>query len=451
MRNRTPSARRRHQLVLSLLPHGLHILHFQRSLLGWKRVNEAQLPLPEGEDFLPQIQAQLAQCIQQWKLPPGARANWVLAGDILGIVPPSATETSPAAALPFSATDTRTQPDLFSASERTSLMWMHKDWIAEIERISSQCHLDLVEIFARAQLFQQHAARLTGAPKVVIEEEDGLLILHIYASAGMMLRTRILNNQEAKTLHAILQAELAGLNANTDRKPERPYHLVAPVELLANPSDWQGFECHSLETITQADLLEQLWRSDLEGIVVRSTHEGIVKDIKMLSIAMGGIGLVGLGLMAWHDGKLQQQIDDGRAQARKDLPRVEAAKALKTHTLQMANTVHAAKVFRESSGPMTAFTQILANFPPAPATLLYVRADENTFAFVGTGEEASVKWLQERTFPGYGPLTEFPVPEFLQNSNPVIHFQSRKSKPDAAARPATPSPASAAASRTATP
>ncbi|NUN59560.1 MAG: hypothetical protein HUU13_00370 [Burkholderiaceae bacterium] len=451
MRNRTPSARRRHQLVLSLLPHGLHVLHLQRGILGWKRANEASLPLPEGDDFLPKIQSQLSHCIEQWKLPSGARVHWVLAGDILGIVPPSATETSLAAALPFSANDTRTQPDLFAGDTLPSLMWIHKDWIAEIERISSQCQLELVELYARAQLFQRHAAQRTGATKVVIERENGMLILHIFASTGMMLRTRILSDKDATALHAILQTELAGLRSGTDGQADRQKQLLAPAELVANPSEWHGFDCHALEQVSQADLLERLWHSDLEGIVVRPTHDDIVKGIKALSLSMGAAGLVGLGLMVWHDGQLQQQIDDGRTKSRKDLPRVEAAKALKSRTLQMAEAVQAAQTLRENSASMTAFTQILANFPPAPATLLYVRTDDNTLAFVGTGEEASVKWLQERSFPGYEPLTEFPVPEFLQNNNPAIHFQSRKSAPRAAAPSATALPASTAASRTATP
>ena len=184
-----------------------------------------------------------------------------------------------------------------------------------------------MEIYARAQLFQLQAARRTGAPKVVLEREDGMLILHIFASSGMMLRTRILTSKDAATLHALLQTELAGLRTGTEDLTDRPTHLLAPTELVANPAEWHGFECHALEQIAEADLLERLWRSDLEGIVVRPTHDDIVKDIKALSLSMGAIGLVGLGLMVWHDGKLQQQIDDGRAQSRKDLPKVEIGRA----------------------------------------------------------------------------------------------------------------------------
>ena len=451
MRNRTPSAGRQHQLVLSLSPHCLHIVYFQRGLMGWKRANEARLTLLEGDDFLPQFQNKLFQCITQWKLPPAVRVHWIIAGDILGIIPPTPNEANASAALPFNANDTRIQPDQYKNSEQPSLMWMHKDWVAEIERISGHCQLTLVEIFARAQLFQRRVAQLAGALKIVIEQEDDQYFLHIFAATGMMLRTSVLSDKEATEPHSLLRAELASLNFSAADGQNREVHLLAPKRLIASASTWHGFNCQPLEKIADADLVEQLWRSDLEGIVIRPTYEDVVTNIKRMSIAMGVAGLTGLGLMSWHDGKLQQQIEEGRVQARKDLPAVEAAKALKLRTLEMADAVNAAKKFRENTGAMTAFNQILANFPPAPATLLYVRTDEKSLAFAGSGDETSVKWIQEKTFPGYEPLAELAVPDFLQSSNPSIHFQSRKSNSDAAVSTAAAPPTSTAASRTVAP
>lgn len=448
MRNSTPSASRRHQLVLSLSPHCLNVIHFQLGLLGWKRTNEIQIALPEGEDFLPQIQSRLAQCSRQWKLPPNTRAQWVLGGDILGIVPSTTSETGAGAALPFAANDTRTQSDQLSDSDHPSLMWIHKDWVAEIERISASCQLDLLEFFARAQLFQREVARLSGAFKVVIEQEVDQYFLHIFGPTGAMLRTKILGGKDTAALHPLLKAEIAGLGPVFDEPQQPQISLLAPAQLIDTFSESQGFECHVLDERPPADLLEQLWRSELEGIVVRSTYEEVVQNIKLLSIALAIVGLIVTGLMMWHDGKLQQAIDDGRQLVRKDLPKVEAAKALKAQTLQMADAVQAAKIFRENTGSLMAFTQILANFPPAPATLLYVRTDENSLAFVGNGDQTSVKWLQDRVFPGYAPLTELPVPEFLESGHPAIHVQTRKAPAPPAPLPSVALPASIAASRT---
>lgn len=451
MRNRSPSASRRHQIVLSLSPQYLYLLHFQWGLLGWKRKNVAQLALSEGEDFLTHIQTQLSKCVLQWKVPQDAYVYWVLAGDILGIVPSDASDVGLAAALPFGVGDTRTQPDLFSSKDRPSLMWIHKDWIAEIERISSHCQLSLVEVFARAQLFQRNAARFNGVLKAVLEQEEHQYFLHIFATTGEMLRTRVLDQQNFPSLQATLQAEFAGLSAGqSGEKPERA-QLLAPAQLITLPSEWHDFDCHALAPISHLNSLEQLWRSELEGIVIRSTHDDLVRGLKLWSVALGAAGLACLGLMAWHDGKLQRQIEDGRVLVRKDLPKVEAAKALKSATLKMADAVDAAKTTRENTNSMTAFTQILANFPPSPATLLYIRTNEHTLAFVGTGDESSVKWIQERTYPGYEPLIDLPVPDFLQSSQPIIHFQARKSAPNSNSAPPAAPPASASASRTVTP
>lgn len=451
MRKRTPTARRKHQLVLSLSPHCLHILHVQRGLMGWKRSNTTQLALSEGDDFLEQIQTHISECIARWKLPPAAQAYWVLAGDILGVIPAQQGDASAAAALPFSSNDTRTQPDQYTNADPPSVMWMHKDWVAEIERISAQSQLTLVEIFARAQLFQRQVALSPGQLKLVIEQESGENFLHIFSSDGMMLRTRVLGDFEISALHSLLRAEIASLDFSLDEAHSHTVHLLAPAGLVGKTSDWNGFDCHALRDISHAKRLEQLWRSDLAGIVIRPTYEAVINDIKVLSVTVGAAGLVGLGLMVWHDGKLRDQIEEHKSQAQRDVPAVGTAKALKKRTLQLADAVAVAETVRGATAATVAFTHILANFPPAPATLLYVRTDQKSLAFAGQGDEASVKWIQEKSFPGYEPLVELPVPEFLQNSNPSIRFQTRKSTPSDAVPPGKTLPASTPGSRTTTP
>lgn len=451
MRNRTSSAGRQHQLVLSVAPHCLIILHFQRGLMGWKRAHQKNLTLLEGDDYLDQIQKGISQCSIEWKLPVGIFAYWILASDILGILPPAPGEGNASTALPFSTNDTRVQPDTFSSPQQPSLMWIHKDWVAEIERISSHCQLQLAEIFARAQIFQRYIAKLPKHLKIVIEHAENLHFLHIFSATGMMLRTRILENAELSLLHSVLLTEISGLNFDTNFDRNKSFYIAAPAALVKDVPAWPGFERHALEKLTQEELMEELWRSDIEGITVRSTHEAVIKNIVVLSICMAIGGFFGLGLMSWHNNQLKQQIDEGRAQARADLHKVESAKKLKARTLQLADAVNAIKSSHENNGAMTAFTQILANFPPAPATLLYVRTNEKSLEFAGLGDGESVKWLQERSFPGYEPLRQSAVPDFLQSSNPSIHFQSQKLASSATTVDATASSTAVAASRTATP
>lgn len=433
MRNLSPSASWRHQLVLSLSPHSLCILHFYRGLLGWKRAHELQVPMPEGDGFSSQLQQQLADCVTRWKIPPATRAHWVLAGDILGIVPPSTQGAGAPPSLPFPASDTRTQVDAFGGADGASLMWMHKDWVTELERISSACRLDLVELYARAQLFQRLAARQPSSLRVVVETDTSDQFLHVYAANGTMLRTRVLDAHDANEhLAQTLQVELAALGA-----PGSPAQLTTPKGYAAEAQTWADYQHHVLPPTSHSDLLEKLWRSDLSGIIVRHTHDDMVQTLKWLSVGLGAAGLAGLALMVWHDGRLERQIEEGRDRVRKDLPKVEAAKLLKARTLRMADAVQAVATARENPSALGPYTQLVAYFPPPPATLLYFSADNGSVALVAKGNEGSVKWLQEKPLAGFGAWSnDFPVPDYLAASTPEIHMQARKAAPVPIAAPA---------------
>lgn len=432
MRNRPFSGMNQHQLVLSLTPECLQLLHLQRGVLGWRRAHEEHCPLPQGDDFLAALQQQAQQCTQQWRLPPGTRAHWVLASDILGIIAPAQPATAGAALLPFAPSDTRTQADVFAGADNPGMLWIHKDWLAEIERISELCGLQLVELYARAQLFQREAARASGALKVVIEEPAGQqqAFLHIYAANGAMLRSRVLDvHDKGQALQGCVAAELAALGAAAGgaagQAPALLLTATAPQPPWPELPQWRA-----LKRQAEADRLWQLWRGDQEGIVVRATHEEVGKTLKGLSLALGLAGAVGLGAMVWHDGRLQQQIEDDSASARREAPRVAAAQALKARTLRMADAVQASQTLQDAPDAMAGLAALLARFPAPPATLLYVRTDADTLAFAAQGDEASAQALRERPPAGYGPLTDLPLPEFLSEAAPTIHLQTRRLPPE---------------------
>lgn len=434
MRQRNSLIGQRHQVVLSLTPCSLDLLHLQRGLLGWNRTHHSSMALPVGETSLQQVTMHLQECVAAWKIPSGSRIHWVLASDILGIMSSAGTPAPATAVLPFATADTRTQPDQFVASDNPSLLWIHKDWLAEIERISEQSGLELTEVFARAQIFQHQAARLTGPAKVILETHGPDTFLHIYAHNGMVMRSTVLDAPDNAAMHARVISELAALGTMIAGDGNPPVPLLTIGLSDAPPADWPGFSFHAQPPTPQADLLERLWRSALEGIVVRPSHDDLTRQIQWMSVAMGVAGLTALGLMFWHDGRLQQQIDANREQARRERPKVEAARQLKAHTLQMADAVQAVQSIRENVGAMTGLAQALAQFPPPPARLLYVRTDEKTLAFAGSGNDASVQWLTEKGIPGYGPLADLPVPEPLKDTSPTIHLQTTR-------LPALPAPA----------
>lgn len=416
---------RKHQIVLSLTPCGLGLLHLQRGWLGWHHAHSETFELPVGEASLQQVALHLRRCVTAWEIPAGTRIFWVLAADILGVIAVAGGTVPAASILPFAPADMRTQPDQFAANQNPSLLWIHKDWLAEIERISEQAGLALTEIFARAQVFQQLIKRLKGALKVVLDARGSEYFLHIYADNGMILRSTVLSRL-GDDAYAQVRAELAALGTSVSGEGEAPVPVLAPETLLAEVGRWPGFACQAQLPVAPMDLLGRFWRSDIEGIVVRPSHEDLIKQIQWFSVGLGAVGLVLLSLMFWHDNQLQQLIESNAEQVRKERPAVEAAKALKLLTLDMADAVQAAQVLRENVGAVAGLAQVVNQFPPPPARLLYVRSDEKTLAFVGSGNDASVAGLRDKGISGYAALTDFPVPESLREAAPVIHLQTTR-------------------------
>ncbi|SDM30710.1 hypothetical protein SAMN05428957_104118 [Oryzisolibacter propanilivorax] len=435
MRNRTFPGLRQHQLVLSLTPECLHLLHLQRGPLGWRRRHDAQRALPAGDASLASVHEHLQQCVQQWRLPSGTRVHWVLSGDILGIAAPAQPGTPATALLPFAPSDVRTQPDLFARGAAGGVLWIHKDWLAEIERISEQCRLELVELYARGQLFQREAARAAGGLKVVIEElatPQPQTFLHMYSASGGLLRSRVLMSaDQGEALPGVVSAELAAL--------QPPADSPATLLMARQPQpDIAGLRWQALQATGEGERLWQLWGSDSEGIAIRATHEELAGTLKALSLGLGLAGMLALGAVIWHDGQLRQQIEEDSTAVRRDASRVAAARALKTLTLRMSDADQAARALQQDDGAMYGLAQITSRFPPPPATLLYVRSDTRSLAFAGTGNDASVQELRQQGLPGYGPLEDLPVPDFLTGTDPAIHLQATRLPPEPVAAPTPP-------------
>lgn len=449
MLNRPSSSRqRKHQLVLSLTPRRLHVLHMHRGLTGWRRRGEHSAPLPDGESFLSEVQAQLQQCVAQWRVPTGARIHWVLASDILGVMaPPLAGNPQVAVVLPFAPSDVRTETDRFGSQEPPSMLWIHNDWVAEIERVSTACRLECVELYARAQMFQKAVAGLPGSLKAVLEGQTDAPCLHLYGPAGGLLRSRTVDTaSQTPALADLLAVEIAAQQALAGLDSAAPpaaggVRLLAPASVLSSLSDSTlptGLTSDRLVPLTEADLLEALWRSSLEGIVIQPTHDDLVQYLRLVGLGAGAAGVAALALMYWHDGELQRRIEQDRQQVRKNLPAVEAAKALKARTLQMADVVQAAAAIRDNTQPMSALEQVLASFPPPPATLLYVQADAGSVALSASGNAAGFKRLRETRWAGYGAPAEAPAPDFLQGHTGVLHLQARKTDAHAVPGASTP-------------
>ena len=450
---RSTRAPRRHYLLLSLTPQGLHVLHLRRGLGGWKRAHDERLVLSEHDNDLTATQTPLIQRLQDWQVPHGTCVLWVLAGDVMGVaLPPAGGAAGPV--LPFLSSEVRTHADGYGdipkgIQPQRPLLWMHKEWIAEIERFSSACGLQLVELFCRGQLFQPWVTQHPKALRLLIESDGSDHFLHIYAASGKLLRTRVLDDERARdiqnahALNSLIKIEMLGLSL-TPGAPDSQMQLMLPAGLADRDAlNAQGtLDVATLPGRSPGDWLWGLWRSALEGIVVRPKHHELVRSLTLGSIALGVVGLLVLAGLAWHNNHLEAQISSDRTVVRRQLPRVEIAQTQRAQALRMADVVQAGTQPSVQGDAFDTMLRGLAGFPPPPATLLYLQATSNLLAFVATGNNLSQQWLKDKPAEGFSPYTDFTVPASLASMEPAIHLQARRQPAaDTARTPTAPSAA----------
>lgn len=434
----TPTrASRRHQVVLSLTPQGLRVLHLRRGLLGWRSAHEERLPIPPHQDEHSAIAPALVERFQQWAVPKDSHAYWVVTGDILGVVTPAPGST--AAALPFPAGEIRTHTDGFGSAVHGAapapLFWIHKDWVAELERITSHCGLQLIEIFARGQLFQQALGTSQRTLRALVERDGEECFLHIYATSGKLLRTRMLDGgtlADGQVLQSLLKIEALAFGT-AGHVPD--LEVVDTCGLLKEP--WEGAILSTLPATSPQAGLVALWRSSIEGIAIRSVHQGLVRDLMLGSAALGAAGLLIVGGFAWHDGRLQEEITSTAARIKRQQPRVDSALAQRTQTLRMADAVQASDGTQKNVDAFDTFQRGLAVFPPAPATLQYLRATPDTLELAATGGEAAIQWMEKNPPLDFTPFSDFTPPDDVIQQKPDIHLQTRRN-PAPQASPAEP-------------
>jgi hypothetical protein len=422
----------RHQIVVSLAPRSALAVHFHCGLLGWRRRHEVQFDLPNGDDFFLTLQRNLLENISSWKIPSNSSVAWILTPDILGIVsnPLASPEMSLSAPpLPFAQNQVRTQIDNFNESGASSLLWIHNDWVAEIERISRECNLQLVECFARAQIFQKNIfEKKSSGLQILIESASNAHCLHIYGNDGKILRSRILEEFQDISLSSTIAAEISSIkhrNRTSAPTPISVYLADSEIGKLQNFSDYKIV--NRTNWGSAYSILERFWRSDLEGIVIRPIHQRTIRGLLVFSGVLCAIGLVLLTALVWHDGKLREISDTQTADLRRMAPEVKKADAQRYIALKNFDFIKAAKQFEEEYNATETLSQVLAVFPSPPATITYFHASPQKLEIYGQGSEADVVKLKNSPISGYSEFTESPAPESSQEIHSGIHLQAKRS------------------------
>ncbi len=417
----------RHQIVLSLTPSGADVLHLQRSLFGWKRIHQAHFDLPTGEVFFQALRQNLTTTISDWNIPPNVFAFWIITPDILGVISSSPGKTGlPSSSLPFPPSTVKTQVDNFGGEGSTSLLWIHNDWLSEIERISRDCRLLLVECFARSQIFQNFMSQASSSKiKILVEGNPDALCLHIFDDKGKILRSRILTSNNSLPLSSTLNAEISSIKHYGEENSKTPISLWTSEEIKIQLQDFASSNNWKFQKEFDNHLMsENLWRSGIEGIVLRPTHQHTVRTLLLAAGAIGAAGLLVLFGLMWHKGILTELASEQESELRKIAPSVKKAKDQKALTIRMADLVRAGEHLEKANQATDTFIQLLTIFPPSPATLLYFHASPQKIELAGGGSESDIRKIKENPILGYTSFVEMPAPEFLAAKTSEIHLRA---------------------------
>lgn len=416
-----PTSRQQHHIVVSLTPRWLRVIHFRRSIWGWQRAHEGSVRLGGNPENLDEIHDELGRITASWGLNGRRKVDWVVSGDILGIAAPQSAE-SLQSELPFTLTETVTAREYLSPQDRMTFLWMHKDWLAELERISASRGWELVEIFSRAQLFQREMAFNKRISTAILEHEDDCLLFHMYQSGGGITRSTVI--EESNPEHALLRfnAEFRSLTTVQGVSGQRPRILIS--EDFQIPGDL--YEIDRLKKISEFDRLESLWRSNAEGIVVRSSLAEHVKRLKFFTAAIAALGLAGVSFVAWHDSYLEETLASDLRQERILAPKAVSAKNMVSRTVEMSSVMEAMRRLQDSPDAFVTFQWILASFPPPPAALLHVNITPRSIEIFGTGLKEHVEWVKKRPIAGHTEFSEIQIPDFLASRTPEIHLAATR-------------------------
>lgn len=374
----------RHQIILSLRSQAVVVMHYVRTLRGWRCAHTGQVSLADPLGQGDALRDQLRPLLQPWGLPNATPARWVLPPDVLGVLTQSAAPDA-AQRLPFDASDVHQAVLTRKDWAGSTLLWLHKDWLQLLDGLCRALGLVLVEVFARAQLHQR-AAPSSKHPLWSLVERDGAACwLHVYSQAGQILRSSQLVAGDAAAMAGRVQAELLSLVSVLAITQRPAVHLVCHGALLSTARDqplWT--ESSAAEPVPEHALLEGTLDAVDDGIVVHPAENRWMRQIRQTSLGLGALGLAGLALMSWHDGQLEARLEADQKWLKKQSARYESLRVLQKNALLSAQAVAGAGQLSQGG----ALTPVMAGFfnqLPAHVVMTGFELQQGRWRVTGTG------------------------------------------------------------------
>ena len=359
-------------VFVSMTSSGLDVALYKSGFLGWREAAFANVPLDSLGDDLALVKLGLSNVIDGWHIPSQTNVSWVLPPDIVGVVH-NKTEARDGPELnqvfPFTRDDISVSKAWNGRDLSTSILWVHKDWVAVLQRISQTVGLQCCELFTRAQLFSAFMPQSSRAHGVLIDAVRGESFLHIFNGNRELIRSKNLGSGHAVLLNAALERELAAIGGSVAS------HMYCvgthPQDLLREAGQGTNQVFCELQTETPSRTLRIVALSLQRGIEVGSANDAkAVKTIGLLSAVAVGIVLTTLVAVLWHDSELKTQIAQQRTNVRKDLVLYEEAKTLRLDAMRFAKAIELKNQFTNQPESFRVLADALGTLEPN-ATLHY--------------------------------------------------------------------------------
>lgn len=387
---------RRQQLFVFLTVSGLFVAQYQRNFAGWVCLHSANVPLSENAQDFSEIFTKLKAISADWRIPAATWVSWIMPGDVVAVLrycKPDDQVFDIANLFPFELSDIKVSDFDQNSVKPQSLYWIHKDWLNEIVKVSTQLGWACDEIYTRAQLFKPTITSKSAKCTLLLEGDSAEKYLHIYSPEGAVVRTTKVTVAHPDDVVTAIRREVAAM----------PEQAGNGCRLLVCNLPAQTVDLSRLETETAQvpavefeRLMVQLIGSLETGIEVRATYGTTVNRVNAYSLGFALIGSLMLGLMVWHDGVLQLEIDANRSQLRKETPQYQTSKALRIETLKMAQAVKV-KTAIAADPPVFQPLAEIASVLPSPIRLAFYEYKATTVRIAGTnGNPAAVKTLLEK-------------------------------------------------------
>lgn len=413
---------RRQHLIVSLTASGLEVAQYHRAFTTWVCLQSVALNFAQPVQDASETVAKLQEATSKWGIEHGCLASWVMPADVVAVqvlAPASNLSADNAGLFPFELNDMKLSDFNRSSKNEQSISWIHKDWVGQLVKLSSDLGWVCDEIYARAQLFLPSLPKREGKFRVLVEGDSTERHLHMYSPSGAVVRTSKISANNPDGVALAIRREIAATSAplTTEFCILIDSQQLASIGDISAQSVVQEFEPSSLPSLG-IGLIE----SAQTGVEIVPTYGALTQRVQAYSLGFAIVGAVMIGALVWHDGVLQSKIDDDRRQIRKDTSPFQIARAQRLETLKMAQAIQVKSdivmqppVFRPLSEMMSSIA--------IPAKLSSYEQTASTVRISGTGATgAAMKSLFEKN-PKFSKVRVVPVPDFLKSHDAVFALE----------------------------